>query len=190
MRAFAAVLAFAASALAYSVSEPNNATGWSTEGQNTVTWTKVSTDRSNFTIVLSNQASYPPYQQVLAALVNGDDGTTQVNPPSTGWPQGTGFQVNIVEDAQHLNSILAQSEQFSILPPKSSSASASTTGLTISNTLSTRPTASATSPSNGNLNPTTSDTSTSPTGTNAASPAMGVQAAFFGVVALVGAVLA
>lgn len=57
MRSFAAVLAFAASALAVSVTAPTNATGWATSGQNTVSWTAVSTDPKNFTIVLVNKAS-------------------------------------------------------------------------------------------------------------------------------------
>ena len=55
MRTIASVLAFAASALAYSVVAPTNATGFVNDGQNTVSWTKVSTDAANFTIVLVNQ---------------------------------------------------------------------------------------------------------------------------------------
>ena len=55
MRTIASVLAFAASALAYSVVAPTNATGFVNDGQNTVSWTKVSTDPANFTIVLVNQ---------------------------------------------------------------------------------------------------------------------------------------
>ena len=55
MRAFATILAFAASALAYQVTAPTNATGFSNDGQNTVSWNKVSTDAANFTIVLVNK---------------------------------------------------------------------------------------------------------------------------------------
>ena len=45
----------AASAFAYQVTEPTNATGWTTAGSNVVAWDKVSTDPANFTIVLVNQ---------------------------------------------------------------------------------------------------------------------------------------
>ena len=59
MRSAFALLAFAASALAYTVTEPDAATGWTTSGPNVVAWTKVSTDAANFTIVLDNQVYYP-----------------------------------------------------------------------------------------------------------------------------------
>ena len=54
MRVVASLLALAASALALQVTEPTNSTGWATSGQNTVTWDAVSTDPSNFTVVLVN----------------------------------------------------------------------------------------------------------------------------------------
>jgi len=52
--------------------------------------------------------------QGLIALVNGADGNATVNPPSGGWPTGTGFRVNLCQDSDHPNSILAQSEKFEI----------------------------------------------------------------------------
>ena len=61
MRAVATLLAFAASALAMSVTAPTNSTGFTTSGQNTVSWTAVSTDPTNFTVVLVNMVcSYLP----------------------------------------------------------------------------------------------------------------------------------
>lgn len=54
MRTFAAVLALATSALALQVTAPTNATGFSTSGQNTVSWNRVATDPANFTVVLVN----------------------------------------------------------------------------------------------------------------------------------------
>ncbi|PSR93712.1 hypothetical protein PHLCEN_2v4607 [Hermanssonia centrifuga] len=139
MRTFATILAFAASAMAYSVTAPTNATGFSTSGQNTVSWSMVSTDAANFTIVLSNQQVNPPVQQILAALVVGTLGTIQVNPPSTGWPTGSGYQINLVANSQQLSSILAQSDQFSFHAPTSSSGSSSslpTTSLVVPPTFS------------------------------------------------------
>lgn len=56
----------------------------------------------------------PNGDQVLNALVDGTLGNITCNPPSGGWPTGSGFRVNLVQDAQHLSSILAQSSQFSI----------------------------------------------------------------------------
>ncbi|KAI0939400.1 hypothetical protein AcW1_004455 [Taiwanofungus camphoratus] len=195
------LLAFAASSLAYTITSPTNSSGWTTSGPNTVSWTKVSTDPVNFTVVLSNQQVYPPVQQVLDALVVGSDSSTVVNPPSGGWVAGTGYQVNLVQDPTHLDSILAQSQQFSIAQTTSStfsssfstasSASASTQSL--SNAASSGLSSSASSPSSGNtgaLNPTSSDTSTSPTSSNAAAPAMGVQASVFSLLALLGVALA
>lgn len=58
--------------------------------------------------------------QILAALVDGTTGSQQMNPPSGGWPTGSGFRVNLVQDAQDLNTILAQSGTFSIVNPASS----------------------------------------------------------------------
>ena len=69
----------------------------------------------------------PPTSQVLAALVDGSLGTTNVNPPSGGWKTGKGFQVNLVKDAEDLNTILAQSPQFEITNPVSSTASVTAT---------------------------------------------------------------
>jgi len=205
MRTVAAVLAFAASALAYQVTSPNNSTGWTTSGPNTVTWTMVSTDPSNFTVVLSNQASFPPEQQILAALVQGSLGHLTVNPPSGGWKAGTGFQVNFVKDATDLDTILAQSNQFTITASSSSTFSSASSSAASSNVLLSSGSSSApgtvTAPSNTGasatsgastaaLNPSTSDTSTTPANSNAASPAMGMQAGVWGVLAFLGAILA
>ncbi|RDX53673.1 hypothetical protein OH76DRAFT_1374745 [Lentinus brumalis] len=124
MRSIAALLAFAASALAFQVTQPTNGTGWTITGPNTVAWDAVDTDPANFTIVLVNQSGYPPTSQVLNALVPKSLGKITVNPPSGGWKAGTGFQVNLVKDAENTNTILAQSEQFTI---KQASASLSST---------------------------------------------------------------
>ncbi|KAI0089122.1 hypothetical protein BDY19DRAFT_944255 [Irpex rosettiformis] len=202
MRVFAAVLALATSTFALSITAPTNATGFSNSGQNTVSWTRVSTDPQNFTIVLVNKSVFPNTEQVLSALVDAGatGGTIQVNPPSTGWPQsGTGFQINLAADAQHLDSLLAQSDQFTFHAPDSSSSvsasgssasgtsSVSRTVLSISQTPAATGSGAASNPS-GNAPSSTSDTTTSPTPNGATS--FSVQAAFFGVVALAGAYLA
>ena len=152
MRSIAALLAFAASALAFQVTQPTNATGWSTAGSNVVAWTSVSTDAANFTIVLVNQVRppavrhpqapisqkdrqnvFPPTTQILAALVDSSLGNTTVNPPSGGWKSGAGFQVNLVKDDTDLNTILAQSPQFTIAAA-STTQSATTSAIATSGT--------------------------------------------------------
>lgn len=66
MRAFATLLAFAASALAYQVTEPTNSTGFSNDGSNTVSWDMVSSDPANFTIVLVNNVRFKRIQLAVA----------------------------------------------------------------------------------------------------------------------------
>ncbi|OCH92162.1 hypothetical protein OBBRIDRAFT_470023 [Obba rivulosa] len=207
MRSVVAALVFVASAFAYSISSPNQSAGWTITGPNTVVWSMVSTDPQNFTIVLSNQVVSPPTQQILAALVDGSLGQMTVNPPSGGWQTGTGFRVNLVKDANDLDSILAQSDQFAITVASSSSSSgasslASSTGLSTAVSLSsvsggtitapsvsTPPSATTSGTGSAAVNPSTSDTSTTPTN-NAALPAMGMQAGIWSVLALLGAALA
>ncbi|KAH7931193.1 hypothetical protein BV22DRAFT_998503 [Leucogyrophana mollusca] len=124
MRAFATVfLASIASAFAYQVTSPGDAQGWSTSGPNYLKWQRVDTDPLNFTAVLTNvnQAVMPLGNQVLNALVDGTLSQIICNPPSGGWPSGAGFRVNLAADAEHLDTLLAQSDQFSITAPSSSS---------------------------------------------------------------------
>ncbi|TFY80048.1 hypothetical protein EWM64_g3969 [Hericium alpestre] len=124
MRTFIAALSFVASALAYTVSQPSASQGWTTVGPNTVVWSRVNTDALNFTILLVNQDTsiLPSKSEVLSAFVDGSAGQLTVSPPSGGFPIGTGFQVNLVQDPQHLTTIYAQSSQFEI---KASPANAS-----------------------------------------------------------------
>ncbi|CDO68142.1 hypothetical protein BN946_scf185003.g14 [Trametes cinnabarina] len=199
MRAVAVLLALASSAFAFTVTEPTNSTGWTTSGPNVVAWTSVSTDRANFTIVLDNQSVSPESSQVLAALVDAKLGKVTVNPPSGGWKAGTGFRVNLVQDAENLSAILAQSDIFTISSSTSSTFSSSTSGLASGTTGSgvlTVPAASSTVPagstgstdSTGALNPSSSDTSTTPT--NGAATSMGKQAGLFAGLVLLGAFVA
>ncbi|KAH9173333.1 hypothetical protein EDB89DRAFT_1850369 [Lactarius sanguifluus] len=126
MQFFFTLLSFVALASAYRVTSPGGSSGWTIAGPNVVTWERVGTDALNFTIVLSNQAQTPSYQQVLAALVDGTLGKFTVRPPSTGFPTGTGFQVNLVEDSESLSTIYAQSQQFSIVQATTTTSSSLT----------------------------------------------------------------
>ncbi|KAH9939970.1 hypothetical protein B0H21DRAFT_794757 [Amylocystis lapponica] len=189
------VLALTASAFGLTVTSPTNTTGWTTSGDHTVSWSAVSTDPTNITVVLVNMNEFPNYSQVLDALVQTSQGSVNVNPPSSGWPTGAGFQVNLVASSTQLTSILAQSDQFTLKQASSSSSGSSTSGSSSSGTsLTVNPTStspsSASGSSSGPLNPSSSDTSTNPSNSNGAAPAMGMQAAVFGFLALLGVVLA
>ncbi|KAG6903456.1 hypothetical protein C0995_005479 [Termitomyces sp. Mi166 len=107
------LFSFVASALAYTVTEPSAAHPWTASGPQTLSWDRVSTDPSTFTVVLTDMAD-STYQQVLAAEVGGDLQSIILNPPSGGWPQGEGFRLNLVQDVNHLDSILAQSSEYNI----------------------------------------------------------------------------
>lgn len=56
----------------------------------------------------------PSGMEVLIATVDGTLGIIGVPAPSGGFVVGNGYQVNFVNDSQHLSAILAQSPQFSI----------------------------------------------------------------------------
>ncbi|KAI0031656.1 hypothetical protein K488DRAFT_51560 [Vararia minispora EC-137] len=121
MRAVLAFLSLVSCALAISVTKPNASQGWVLNASNnTVSWTSVSTDRANFTILLVNQNTTPAFQQILVALRDTSGGSTAVSLPNT-VTAGSGYRVNLVQDTQNLNSILAQSEDFTIAPASTSS---------------------------------------------------------------------
>ncbi|KAH9071572.1 Ser-Thr-rich glycosyl-phosphatidyl-inositol-anchored membrane family-domain-containing protein [Lactarius deliciosus] len=154
MQFFFTLLSFVALASAYQVTSPGGSSGWTIAGPNVVTWQRVSTDPLNFTIVLSNQARTPSYQQVLAALIDGNLGKFTVSPPSTGFPTGTGFQVNLVKDSENLSTIYAQSQQFAIVQATTTTSSS----LTATTPFTTR--VATNTDTNTDLNPTGSLTNT------------------------------
>jgi len=154
MRSVAFLLAFISSAFAYSVLSPNGAQGWTNQGAQLLTWQRVDTDRLNFTAVLTNQNVTGFDPQILAALVDGTLGKANMNPPSGGWPTGSHFRVNLVQDATDLNAILAQSPEFDITPPTSSSKSTSATATPV-----TGPTPTDSSTDGSPTNPITIPTS-------------------------------
>lgn len=191
MRSAIILFSLAASAVAYQITSPSESTDWTNSGSQTVAWDMVSTDASNFTIVLvtngnSNQA------QVLKAFQLGSEGSTTVEAPSGGWPTGTDFQINLVQDEDHLSSIYAQSGQFDITTASSSSAASS--GSLVSNT-GTTVVATATNAGNS-VRPVSATATTTPTGSETSTPSdnaalpLGVQTGALGLVAFLGAFLA
>ncbi|KAF5364346.1 hypothetical protein D9756_000402 [Leucocoprinus leucothites] len=129
MHAVSVLLALAASACAYQVNQPNGVKGWTNVGPQPVTWTRVNTDPSNFTIVLTNQnRAIFPQDQVLTAQQDGVvTDTVNCNPPSAGWPLGKSFRINFVKSTEEQNTIYAQSNEFEIATPNVTSSGVSTT---------------------------------------------------------------
>ncbi|KIY50035.1 hypothetical protein FISHEDRAFT_57757 [Fistulina hepatica ATCC 64428] len=122
MRCSLITFVLASTALAYEITSPNADEGWTNSGAQTVSWSTVSTDASNFTILLINQSNNQDYSQVLDSLVEGDLDTISVNAPSGGWPTGSDYRVNFVKSSEETSTIYAQSDEFNITAVASSSA--------------------------------------------------------------------
>ncbi|KAF9464361.1 hypothetical protein BDZ94DRAFT_1256266 [Collybia nuda] len=185
-------LSFAVSALAYQVTAPSASKGWTDTGAQTLTWQRVDTDRLNFTVVLTNEdrSVMPINDQVLAAQVDGTLLTTVLNPPSAGWPVGQHFRVNLVKSPEELDTILAQSNEFDILPPKEETTSKTGTTLRPSTTPTTPATQTTVPSGNGNTGGDSADGSTNPPGINSASVPTIAHSGILSVFALLGFFLA
>lgn len=73
----------------------------------------------------------PAGEEVLIATVDGTQNSITVPAPSGGFQVGQGYQVNFVKDSQDLNTILAQSNQFSITQPNTTSSTTTSPSNTI-----------------------------------------------------------
>ncbi|EDR03054.1 uncharacterized protein LACBIDRAFT_307632 [Laccaria bicolor S238N-H82] len=160
MRSILFLLAFISSVFAYSITSPNSNQGWTNQGAQLLTWTRVNTDRLNFTVVLTNQNITGFQPVVLATSVDGTLGSAPMNTPSGGWPSpGGSFRVNLVQDANNLDAILAQSNQFNITQGTSTISSSSTKGSTTRSASSA--TGSTTGSATGSADSSSTQTSTS-----------------------------
>jgi hypothetical protein len=188
MRAAVILLSLAASAFGYQVTIPGQNYNWTNNGPQTLSWVRVSTDATNFTAILVNQdKSILTAPEALAALVDGTLGSINVNPPSGGWPLGSGFQVNLVESAQNTDTIYAQSTQFSITSGNSSASSSSTATGVIQGSGVAGPLVTVTA---SPIATDTSSASSTPTTTsNGALPVLDAHMGFMGIAALLGALL-
>jgi hypothetical protein len=183
MQFFFSLLSLVAVASALQVTSPGGSNGWTTSGSNYFDWTRVDTDALNFTAVLVNQQVTPPYQQVLDAFVDATLGKQVAHAPSGGFLVGSGYQVNLVKDTDDLNTIYAQSQQFSIEQSNTTTSSSATNPANTPATVITpneTPTDSVTGTATGTLNPTSSTTSKSGADRMAVSGSAGL---IFGVLA-------
>ncbi|KAJ7240343.1 hypothetical protein B0H12DRAFT_1135037 [Mycena haematopus] len=174
-----------ASVSAISIITPNSGQGWTNDGSNTITWSSVSTDKANFTIILENlNTTTAPQPQQLDALVNTADGHVTVNPPSEGWPAvGGNYIIKFVADTEDLDTQLVQSQPFSINAPAVSSGS-------VTPTLPPSTPVAPISPSDSGASGTSSGSAApSVTGASAALPAMGVHTGLVGALVLLSALL-
>ncbi|KAF7352617.1 hypothetical protein MVEN_01227300 [Mycena venus] len=188
MFSLAIVAAFVASVSAITITSPNPSQGWTNDGGQLIKWESVSTDPKNFTIILVNDdTTTTPVPQQLAALVNTADGQTTVNPPSEGWPApGTKYRVKFVQDAEHLNTQLVESDEFAIKAAPVPSGSSTTPVQTLP------PSTPTNTPANTDTGASASDSGAAPdaTGTGAALPSMSVHTGLIGALVLLSAVLA
>ncbi|KAG6833939.1 hypothetical protein H0H87_007950 [Tephrocybe sp. NHM501043] len=132
--------------VAYTVTEPSSAKGWSSVGPQTLSWDRVATDPTTFAVILTSTDGQ--VSQVLAAEVNGDQKSISVNPPSGGWPQGGGFRINLVKDVNHVNNIYAQSSEYTIGETTTSATGSSSSAVSASASVSSsgRPITTALTP--------------------------------------------
>ncbi|KIJ56765.1 hypothetical protein M422DRAFT_22914 [Sphaerobolus stellatus SS14] len=114
-----AILSLVLSVIAITVTQPSEDTTWSANGPNQVSWQLVSTDPTNFGVVLTQNGLFI---QNLAGNVDGTKGSITI---TASVPTGGSYRVNIVKDLQDVNTILAQSPQFDISSSGSSGAGSS-----------------------------------------------------------------
>ncbi|KAJ6598861.1 hypothetical protein DFH09DRAFT_1129418 [Mycena vulgaris] len=195
----ALIALFVSSASAILITSPGTTKNWTNDGSQTITWTSVSTDPLNFTVVLTNinRSLMPSDNQILKALVLTSAGTTTVDPPSDGWPAvGGTYRVNFCKDSESLNTILVQSDNFNITAaPVQSSASVSgsktgTTTPTVANTNTGAGAGAGTATGSAGASESATDSASAPAGTSGALPAMGVHTGFIGALVLLAAMLA
>jgi len=150
-----AALLFATTAFGLSVTSPVEGAFWdASQNTQTVGWNSVSTDPTNFTVVLVNMVVYPNTNAVLKQNVLTSSGSTSVTAPSSGWPTGKGFQINLVQNNPTGVAILAQSQQFNITGTSTPSSSVSS-----SSRSSTSPSVNNPNTAGGNLPSSSTDSS-------------------------------
>ena len=117
-----ALLALVASALALQVTAPAQGSNLDLSTDNTISWASVSTDPSNFNIVLTNNNVNPPLRIEIASNVETSTGSYDVSSVSGATP-GANYQINLEGTSASNQGILAQSGQFNVADAGSSSTS-------------------------------------------------------------------
>ncbi|KAF7933080.1 uncharacterized protein EAE97_008847 [Botrytis byssoidea] len=116
--AFAALFAIAQ---AINITSPSTNGEWDlSKGDQTITWTSVSTDPQTVDIYLVHMASNPPLSDVLFTNVDISKGSESVS--GLQLPTGGNYQINFVSPGK-AEQILAQSQQFTVNGVASSASS-------------------------------------------------------------------
>ncbi|TGO07726.1 hypothetical protein BTUL_0251g00080 [Botrytis tulipae] len=157
--AFAALLAIAQ---AINITSPSTNGEWDlSKGDQTITWTSVSTDPQTVDIYLVHMASNPPLSDVLFTNVDISKGSESVS--GLQLPTGGNYQINFVSPGK-AEQILAQSQQFTV-NGVASSASSTLAGYTGSaSASSTTSTGTSTFTSTGSSTTVTGTTTSTGTG--------------------------
>ena len=125
-----ALLSAISAVTALQVTSPGNTSSWTSTGSNSIAWQRVSTDPTNFTVVLTNtdRSVLPTNDQVLINFVQADSqSSTSFDAPDGGLNVGGNYRVNLVKSSDELSTIYAQSDEFEIVASDSSSTTSSGT---------------------------------------------------------------
>ncbi|KAI5118769.1 hypothetical protein M0805_005650 [Coniferiporia weirii] len=133
MRAAAVLstLSVVLSASAISVTTPNTNSNWASSGSNTLAWSRVSTDTTNFTVVLTNtdRTVLPTNDLLLVSFVDAvSSSSISVPMPVSGFNVGGTYRVNLVQDANDVSTIYAQSNEFNITSGTGTASDSATSG--------------------------------------------------------------
>jgi len=185
-------LSLLAAVQAITVTYPTTGATWSPQGPNALTWSSVSSDPTDFEVVLVN----PNFSvtQVLIAQQNTADGKASVQAPSGGFPLGSMWRVNLMSIATtgQSSGILAQSGYFNITTATSSTGTTSGTAsaslpTTMTGMTATTTAGSVSTPAGAGTDgvTSTSEASLNPTGVSSASGFFQVSSGLLAVVAAV-----
>ncbi|KAL3261562.1 hypothetical protein ABHI18_003648 [Aspergillus niger] len=106
------MMAFAVTALAITITQPQNGDQVDFSKPYTVKWTTVASDPSNFTIMLVNMNSQPTVSKKIANVKTSDSKYTVDK--VVGIPVANGYQLNAESNTTHNTGILSQSQQFNV----------------------------------------------------------------------------
>ncbi|GKZ46831.1 hypothetical protein AbraIFM66951_009989 [Aspergillus brasiliensis] len=106
------MMAFAATALAITITQPKNGDQVDFSKPYTIKWTTVASDPSNFTIMLVNMNSQPTVSKKIANVKTSDSQYTVDK--VIGIPVAEGYQLNAESNTTQNTGILSQSQQFNV----------------------------------------------------------------------------
>ncbi|OOF99063.1 hypothetical protein ASPCADRAFT_204725 [Aspergillus carbonarius ITEM 5010] len=109
---FISIVAFAASAIALTITEPSANDQVDFSKPYTIKWTTVPSDPSNFTLMLVNMNSQPNVSKKIADVKTSDNQYTVDK--VTGIPVANGYQFNGESNTTTNTGILSQSQQFNV----------------------------------------------------------------------------